>query len=301
MAANYFRVIPANNKFGRRKNFLFSLLTANFNVVLWLIVANVFLFVIFSIIFSVSGAGEACSGICSYFMLQPKNLFVNNYWWTLLTSMFMHANIFHLFANMFTLFFIGRFLENLIGRKRFFWLYIFSGIFAGLFFSILAFLSGDSWWLVRIFGSDESFAVGASGAIFALAATLALLTPKAKVYLILGPVFAIILWAVFGVFINNSGLLNLIYALISVYVVISIFSIFSFNREMRRIGLPIEMPLWVLPFAAIIPLIIVGFFVFLPIGNMAHLGGVIFGAVYGVYLKLKYKKKTKLIAQYYNN
>ena len=39
--------------------------------------------------------------------------------WTFLTSMFMHGSFFHIFANMFSLFFIGNFLEKIIGRKRF--------------------------------------------------------------------------------------------------------------------------------------------------------------------------------------
>ena len=37
--------------------------------------------------------------------------------------MFMHGNFTHLLLNMISLFFIGSFVEKLIGRKRFFWLF----------------------------------------------------------------------------------------------------------------------------------------------------------------------------------
>ena len=46
----------------------------------------------------------------------------------------------HLFVNMFSLYFIGNFLEMIIGKKRFFWLYLISGLFAGLFFAFFAFV-----------------------------------------------------------------------------------------------------------------------------------------------------------------
>jgi membrane associated rhomboid family serine protease len=35
----------------------------------------------------------------------------------------------------------------------------------------------------------------------------------------------------------------------------------------------------------------------IPIGNIAHLGGLLTGLVYGVYLRKKYKKKIQLISK----
>jgi len=69
---------------------------------------------------------------------------------------------------------------------------------------------------------------------------------------------------------------------------------------MKKWALPLEMPFWILPFVAIIPLVIIGLFFDLPIGNMAHLGGVIAGICYGFYLRIRYKKKTQMIAQYFS-
>jgi len=66
---------------------------------------------------------------------------------------------------MISLFFIGNFVEKLIGRRRFFWLYIIAGLFAGLFFVFLAYFFGNSVIGAKIFGNPLVSAVGASGAI----------------------------------------------------------------------------------------------------------------------------------------
>ena len=234
-----------------------------------------------------------------FLALQPNNLLDLGHIWTLLTSTFLHANFFHLFVNMFSLYFLGNFLEMIIGRKRFLWLYLLSGILAGLFYVVLSYFFGVSVLGAKIFGAPDVYAVGASGVIFAIAGVLALLTPRNRVYLIAGPLIAIVLGAALSGVVgqNYPGLMNLLDIVINVYILVCIFSLISFNDSLRRIALPIEMPFWILPIVAIIPLVIVGLFVELPIGNSAHLGGFIAGALYGVYLKIRYKKKTRLIAR----
>lgn len=299
---HYFRVVKANNNSNpikrKKKNFIFSWLSG-LNVSGWLILINVILFIMFSVMGVLSNA-DCSKSLCNYIALQPNNFFNNYYFWTLLTSMFMHAGFLHLFINMLSLFFIGRFLEMLIGKIRFFWLYLFGGLFAGLFFCGLAFLFGTSDLGIKLFGSLNTFAVGASGAIFAIAGVLCFLTPKNKVYLIAGPIIAIILQVALGNLIPES-INNILNIIISVYIFISIISMFSINSEFRRVSLPIKMPFWLLPIVAIIPLFIIGFFVSLPIGNTAHLGGFIAGAFYGIYLRLKYKNKTRAISGYFSS
>jgi len=73
-------------------------------------------------------------------------------YWRLLTPVFIHAGLAHLFVNMYSLFVIGPAGEEMFGRVRFLAFYLLAG-FAGAIFS-LAF--------------NPSPSVGASGAIFGL-------------------------------------------------------------------------------------------------------------------------------------
>lgn len=50
----------------------------------------------------------------------------------LITSMFMHADFMHLLFNMFSLFFLGPYVENTLGPKRFLTLYLMAGFGASL-------------------------------------------------------------------------------------------------------------------------------------------------------------------------
>lgn len=73
--------------------------------------------------------------------------------WRLLTSIFLHAGIIHLVANLYALLFVGAVLEKAIGKNKFLLAYIVTGVFASL--SSLIF-------------HDNIVSVGASGAIFGL-------------------------------------------------------------------------------------------------------------------------------------
>ena len=52
--------------------------------------------------------------------------------WTYLTSMFVHANFFHLLGNMLYLFLFGSCVEDTLGRLRFIIFYLLGGLFAVL-------------------------------------------------------------------------------------------------------------------------------------------------------------------------
>lgn len=275
---------------------LFSAWISNWSITTWLIIANVFCFIAFFI----ASLFVSPETLMNYFALNPANLFVNGYFWTLLTSMFLHGGFLHLFVNMFSLYFVGTFLEMLIGKKRFFWFYILSGIFAGIFFAFLAYFFGGSYVGGKLFGTPELFAVGASGAIFGIAGIMALITPRNRVYLILGPLIAIILQVILEKFISSNSILGLLNLMINIYIILCIFALISFSSRIRKFALPLEMPFWLLPFVAITPLMIIGFFVNLPIGNSAHLGGLLAGLAYGYYLRVKYKNKVRLIQRYFS-
>lgn len=65
-------------------------------------------------------------------ILKPYRVTRENTWYELLSSGFLHANFTHLFVNMFTLYFFGRVMEQVIGPAFFSGLYISGLIVAGI-------------------------------------------------------------------------------------------------------------------------------------------------------------------------
>jgi membrane associated rhomboid family serine protease len=203
-----------------------------------LILMNVVLFFVFTIMISYNLFSIDAIAI------KPANILAGNYFWTFLTSMFMHGGFFHLFANMFSLLFIGSLVEKILGRKRYFWFYMMAGLFAGLFFVLISAIP------LSFFSTDfNAFAVGSSGAIFGLIGSLMLLTPNLPVYLMFIPIPIKMKYAA-------PGMLVL---------------------------------LWLISAAGNVS-----------IGNTAHLGGLIAGLIYGIYLKNKYKNKTRIISKHFS-
>ena len=89
--------------------------------------------------------------------------------WTLVTAMFLHADINHIFFNMFALFIFGIYLEGIVSEKTYLLIFFLSGIL------------GNFGYMLTAFDSMIP-AVGASGAIYGLIGTLAAMRPKAVVY-----------------------------------------------------------------------------------------------------------------------
>lgn len=158
---------------------------SNLSVVGWLILVNIIFSVIGFIFFFSSQNG------INYIALKPSNIVQGKYLWTLLTHMFAHGSPLHLLVNMFVLFSLGGLSERIIGRKRFLWFYLISGLFAGLLSVFLANTYGDSAFGERTFGSPDVFMVGASGAIFAIAGLFVMLLPKLRFMIIFLPFFSL--------------------------------------------------------------------------------------------------------------
>ncbi|MFC1962754.1 rhomboid family intramembrane serine protease [Chloroflexota bacterium] len=88
--------------------------------------------------------------------------------WTIVTSLFLHAGLGHIMANMFTLYFFGRYLSTSIGERIFLTVYFLGGLLGNIFYILLA--------------PPFSIAIGASGAVFAVGGVLAVVRPKTKVF-----------------------------------------------------------------------------------------------------------------------
>lgn len=127
---------------------------------------------------------------------QPLKLY------TLLTSMFIHADIWHILLNMIGFIFIGFPFESEIGSKKFAFIYITTGIFAAIFFSI--------------FQYSNTYLIGASGAIFGILAAFAALKPFKKVVIpLFMPIIIFIRMPVIVVAILYAGMETIYVALAS--------------------------------------------------------------------------------------
>lgn len=110
--------------------------------------------------------------------------------WAIFTALFVHANFWHLFANMITLFFFGGFLYQLIGRNKFLLVYFAGGILGNIFHLLIALNT-------PLFSADIP-AIGASGAVFAIAGVLVVLMPRLRVLLYF--IIPLPLWVVVLIF-----------------------------------------------------------------------------------------------------
>lgn len=263
-----------------RKTSLLSLMSVTNKLIL----ANLIFYI--ASLFVLLSLGE--KSFTNIFSLTPSLILSGQTLWTLVTSMFSHVLFFHIFANMFSLFFIGNFLEKIVGWKRFLSVYLIAGLVGGLFFVLSA----------LIFGKLNISGIGASGAIFGILGVLAVLVPYSKIYLIIGPLILILGEVVLSPVLPSS-ILPMFNLLVNLFLFFMIFAIFSFNSSIRKFAVPVELPMWMLPIVAIVPLVVIGFFVDLPIGNSAHIGGLFVGLIYGFYLRKKFPNKIKKISNHF--
>ena len=109
----------------------------------------------------VEAGGEEGSAI-------PKDLDPPAWWVTLLTSMFMHADLLHIGGNMLFLWIFGNNVEDSMGRGRFIFFYLLAGLVA-------------AYSQAALDPSSTGPVIGASGAVAGVLGGYALLHPKARV------------------------------------------------------------------------------------------------------------------------
>ena len=167
--------------------------------------------------------------IGSQFVEVADSLFALSYFenpmfkfWQPITHMFMHANVMHIFFNMFALYSFGSTLEHFWGGKKFIFFYISCGLGAALLHSAVNYYqfhqgldaliqSGtdkssiidllnkgryDTRWVDTLGASDlNSFlsgyntkALGASGAVYGLLVAFAFMFPNAELALMFIPI-----------------------------------------------------------------------------------------------------------------
>lgn len=118
----------------------------------------------------------------------------------LITYMFMHGGLSHLFFNMFALWMFGRVLEQVWGGQRFLFYYVFCGIGAGLIQEIVqwvfytttlsGYLNVDIGYAVIPMSEylNMMVTVGASGAVYGILLAFGMLFPNQPIYIFPLPV-----------------------------------------------------------------------------------------------------------------
>jgi len=151
----------------------------NLNVLWFLIALNVVIFII----------TLARPEILYFLGLTPALL--SQQPWTIISSMFVHGNLWHILFNMIALYFLGSFLIRAVGERSFLAVFFLGGLAGNILFILLAY--------------PFSTGIGASGAIFALGGALVVMVPRVPVLIIPIPV-PMPLWVAILIFLLLSFL-----------------------------------------------------------------------------------------------
>lgn len=181
----------------------------NISVTLWLIAICVVVFILQQFI-NITDALSFTPGTALY---QP---------WTFVTAIFLHASVTHILFNMIALFFFGIYLERKISKRNYLLIFFLAGIIGNIEFMITA--------------TDPTISgLGASGAIYGIMGTLAVLEPTSVVFVsgIPMPMFvAVIVWFL----LNFFGLLGpgIGYGAHIGGLVVGIIAGFYFRRQLNK-------------------------------------------------------------------
>lgn len=131
-----------------------------------LLIANVGLFLLQKFVdFSTGNSFSPLFGLSGQAVLQGQV-------WRLVTYMFLHGDIWHIFINMLMLVVFGREMESLLGTRSLTHLYFGCGMLAGI------------GWIV-ISGAGQEYCIGASGAVFGIMGAFAAIFPERRITLLL--------------------------------------------------------------------------------------------------------------------
>src|SRR6185503_17187166 len=151
----------ADRQYMRREN-----VPANWSITVVLLVFNVLVFFL-----EYSNVPRSRSWVLEYGALSLEGL-KQGFLWQFITFQFLHDGLPHLVLNSLGLYFFGRPLEGLLGRRDFLRLYLFSGVLGGVLQALLGLVSP------RFAGPM----VGASAGICGLIAAFSLLAPDSQIY-----------------------------------------------------------------------------------------------------------------------
>ena len=157
----------------------------------------------------------------NFFDLHPQINYLLKNIWTIMTYAFIHNDIYHIFWNMFILYFASEYFLNFFDEKKYIKTYFYGILFGGLFFVL-------SYNLFPVFKNDFTTLIGSSAAVYSVLIFICTYFPNNKVNLIL-----------FNIELKYIGI---------IYILLSL------------VQIPVENP---------------G-------GNIAHLGGALWGYLYAM-------------------
>lgn len=134
--------------------------------------------------------------------------------WQLVTYLFLHANLSHIFFNMFALWMFGCVIENVWGPRKFLFYYILCGVGAGLIqelaqlasFYLIVSSQTPEIGLGNLFSIGYQYAselngwttIGASGAVYAILLAFGMIFPNERIFIFPLPVPIKAKWFVLG-------------------------------------------------------------------------------------------------------
>ncbi len=178
------------------------LLGEDHNALTWLIILNavVFVCVLFiKVIYDLSvGHSQATySDINSWVALPADGYRFLTRPWTILTYMFAHTSIWYLISSLLWLWCFGYILQDLAGNNKLFPIYLYGGVFGGVFFLVAANL------IPSIQASPTAFSLmGAGTSVMAVAIATTALSPQYRILPMLNG--GIPLWVLTLVFVAIS-------------------------------------------------------------------------------------------------
>jgi uncharacterized protein len=155
--------------------------------------------------------------------LELRPALISQQPWTVFTAMFLHVSIWHIFSNMLALFFFGRIVYKLMGGWRLVAVYLAGGIAGNLLYLLIG---------------PQNPALGASGAVYAIAGALVILMPNLRVSL--WGIIPLPLWAFVIIFLGVLSLppfagVNIAWQAHLGGLAVGLIAGFIFKRQMRHV------------------------------------------------------------------
>jgi membrane associated rhomboid family serine protease len=123
--------------------------------------------ILIAVTVAISLLGFAVPQLWRAMALEPYRMFATHQYHQVVTAGLLHADVFHLFLNMYVLYSFGRGLEPAFGSERYLIIYLVSMVV------------GNLYPLIKYRNNPEYIAIGASGAVSGILFSFCLIAPTA--------------------------------------------------------------------------------------------------------------------------